>query len=140
MTTLTRRTASPMAEMLDWLESYAPTSFRGMGLEPYIRVEDFEEDGAYVVRAELPGIDPDKDVEVTVEGDMLTIHGERREETKEKGHHEFHYGSFRTSVSLPSGTKSDDITASYTDGVLEVRVPTETEKTAAVKVPITRAE
>lgn len=140
MTTLTRRTASPMAEMLDWLESYAPLSFRGVGLEPYVRVEDFDEDGAYVVRAELPGIDPEKDVEVTVEGDLLVIHGERREETKEKGHHEFHYGSFRRSVSLPPGAKAEDVTASYTDGVLEVRVPTEPAKTPAVKVPVTRTE
>jgi HSP20 family molecular chaperone IbpA len=129
-----------MAEMLDWLESNAPVNLRGFGLAPYVRVEDFMEEGQYVVRAELPGIDPEKDVEVSVENDMLTIRGERREETKEKNHREFHYGSFLRTISLPKGTDPDKITASYTDGVLEVRVPATTEETATVRIPVQRAE
>lgn len=140
MTTVARRTSSPMAEMLDWLESIAPSSMHGLGLAPFVRVEDYVEDGTYVIRAELPGIDPEKDVEITVEHDMLTIRGERREESKDKNHREFHYGSFRRSISLPAGAKAEDITASYTDGVLEVRVPTAVEETPSVKVPIHRAE
>jgi HSP20 family protein len=140
MATLAKRTSSPMAEMLDWLESNSPLSLRGLGLAPYVRVEDYMEEGAYVVRAELPGIDPDKDVEVSVEHDMLTIRGERREETKEKNHREFHYGSFIRTVSLPKGADADKITASYTDGVLEVRVPTSGEEKPTVKIPVQRAE
>lgn len=141
MSAITRRTSSPMAEMLDWLESNAPLNLHGFGLAPYVRVEDFVEEGAYVVRAELPGIDPDKDVDVTVENDMLIIRGERREETKEKNHREFHYGSFRRSVSLPAGADADAITASYADGVLEVRVPmTREEKAPSKKIPVQRAE
>jgi HSP20 family molecular chaperone IbpA len=128
-----------MAEMLDWLESNSPLNLHGVGLAPYVRVEDFVEEGAYVLRAELPGIDPEKDVEVTVEGDMLTIHGERREETKEKNHREFHYGSFRRTVSLPKGAKADEITASYDDGVLQVRVPIEHPETPSVRIPVQRA-
>src|SRR5215472_17613106 len=49
------------------------------------RVEDYTEDGKYVIRAELPGLDPD-DVQVTVESGMLTIRAERREETKQNRH------------------------------------------------------
>jgi len=136
MTTVARRPSSPMAEMLDWLEANTPLSFTGVGLAPYIRVEDYLEEGSYVLRAELPGVDPEKDVEVSVENDMLTISGERREETKEKHRREFHYGSFRRSISLPRGATADQITASYTDGVLEVRVPIEGEEAKSVKIPV----
>lgn len=140
MAAITRRSSSPMAEMLDWLESNAPLNLHGVGLAPYVRVEDFMEEGAYVLRAEIPGIDPDKDIEVSVENDLLTIRGERREETKDKNRREFHYGSFRRTVSLPKGADADKITASYNDGVLEVRVPTTTEETPTMRIPVQRAE
>jgi HSP20 family protein len=140
MTTVAKRSSSPMAEMLDWLESNAPLNLHGVGLAPYVRIEDFVEEGAYVLRAELPGIDPEKDVEVSIENDMLTIRGERREETKEKNRREFHYGSFRRTVSLPKGADADKITASYTDGVLEVRVPMTTEVAQTVRIPVQRSE
>ena len=65
--------------------------------EELIRVEEFREDGALVIRADLPGIDPDKDVELTVSDGMLHIEAERREEEKreEKGYvrQELRYGS-----------------------------------------------
>lgn len=140
MTTLAKRSSSPMAEMLDWLESNAPVNLHGVGLAPYVRVEDFIEEGAYVLRAELPGINPDEDVEVSVENDLLTIRGERREETKEKSRREFHYGSFRRTVTLPKGADAERITASYTDGVLEVRVPATAEVAPSVRIPVQRAK
>jgi HSP20 family molecular chaperone IbpA len=139
MTTVTRR-VNPVAEMLNWLEGEPSTAMRGFGLSPYIRVEDYVEDGVYVLRAEMPGIDPDKDVEVSVEGDVLTIKGERQEEEKEKNRHEFHYGSFSRSLTLPRGTKVDDISASYADGVLELRVPMEGEKSEARTIPVQRTK
>ncbi len=139
MATVARR-GGPVAEMLDWLESSAGIGMRGFGLAPYVRVEDFTEDGTYVLRAELPGIDPDKDVELKVEGDTLTIRGERREEQKDKNHHEFHYGAFARSVPLPSGVKPENITASYSDGVLEVRVPAHGEKSAPLTIPVQRKD
>lgn len=140
MATLAKRGSSPMAEMLDWLESNAPLNLHGFGLAPYVRIEDFMEEGAYVLRAELPGVNPEEDVEVSVENDMLTIRGERREETKDKNHREFHYGSFMRTVSLPKGTDTEKITASYDDGVLEVRVPTAAKETPSVRIPVQRAE
>ena len=56
-------------------------------VEDLIRIEEYREDGTLVIRADLPGIDPDKDVELTVAGGMLHIEAERREEEKreEKG-------------------------------------------------------
>ena len=139
MTTVTRRT-NPVAEMLNWLEGEPPFSVRGFGLSPYIRVEDYVEDGVYVLRAEMPGIDPDKDVQLSVEGDVLTIKGERQEEEKEKNRHEFHYGSFSRTLTLPRGTKAEDIKANYADGVLELRVPMEGEEPQARTIPVQRAK
>lgn len=140
MSTVAKRTSNPMSDMLEWLESNSPFNVRGMGLAPYVRVEDYYEDDAYVLRAELPGIDPASDVDITVEHDMLTITGERREESKDKNHREFHYGSFRRTVPLPAGTNADQVTATYNDGVLEVRVPTGGEVPSPVRIPIQRNE
>ncbi|MGH3332536.1 MAG: Hsp20/alpha crystallin family protein [Nocardioidaceae bacterium] len=140
MATVAKRTSTPMADMLEWLETNSPFSLRGMGLAPYVRVEDYVEGDMFVLRAELPGIDPDKDVELQIEHDMLTISGERHEEIKDKNHREFHYGSFRRTVPVPPGTKAEDVKASYSDGVLEVRVPTTTEEPAATRIPVQRAK
>jgi HSP20 family protein len=92
-----------------------------------IRVEQFQDGTTLVVRAEVPGIDPDQDVDVSVSEGMLHIKAERQEKTEHKDksgyRSEFRYGSFSRSVSLPPGTLEEDITATYKDGVLEVRVP-----------------
>lgn len=134
------KVTNPFADMLDWLDSGAPFGLRSLGLTPYVRVEDFVEEGTYVLRAEMPGIDPDKDVTVSVEDDTLTIRGERREEEKDKHHREFHYGSFTRSITLPKGVDAAEITATYTDGVLEVRVPKAADESAAVTVPVRRQD
>jgi HSP20 family protein len=72
-----------------------------------IRVEEYREDGTLVVRADLPGIDPDKDVELTVAGGMLHIEAERREEEKreEKGYlrREVRYGAFSPVAATAGG-------------------------------------
>jgi HSP20 family protein len=120
-------------------ESGAGFGLRGFGLAPYVRVEDYVEEGDYVLRAEMPGIDPDKDVDLQIEGDVLTIRGERREEEKDKYHHEFHYGSFTRSVPLPHGVKPEEISAKYADGVLEVRVPVGREAQEPRRIPVQRA-
>jgi len=92
-----------------------------------IKVEQFEDGDTLVVRAEVPGIDPDNDVDVSVSAGMLHIKVEREEKSEHKGksgyRSEFRYGSFMRSVALPAGAKEEDITASYKDGVLEVRAP-----------------
>jgi HSP20 family protein len=95
--------------------------------EEIIRVDEYRDDDVQVIRAELPGIDPDKDVELTVTGGMLRIDAQRRieEETEEKGmtRREMRYGRFTRTLPLAEGATDDDIDASYKDGVLEIRVP-----------------
>jgi HSP20 family protein len=110
-----------------------------------IRVEEFVDDKTLVVRAELPGVDPDKDVEITIDNGYLRIHAERqeKEEHKDKGRFrsEFRYGSFSRSIPLPDGVKEDDIKATYNDGVLEVRTPLPEDAAqpqTPKKLPITR--
>ena len=119
-------------DLFDWLD--APWSaVLPSGLAQTFRVEDYTEDGTYMIRAELPGIDPDKDVEVTVESGMLTIHAERRVETKHDRHSEFKYGSLTRSVTLPEGADPDSITASYDQGILKVTVPVPEEAKPAAR-------
>jgi HSP20 family protein len=99
---------------------------RWRGAEDLIRVEEYREDGTLVIRADLPGIDPDKDVELTVSDGMLHIEAERREEEKKEGkgyvRQEVRYGSASRSLPLPEGVTEADITATYKAGVLKIRV------------------
>lgn len=110
--------------------------------EDVIRVEERRDKDAVVVRAELPGIDPEKDVEVTVSDGMLHIEAERREvEEKEKGGYtrrELRYGAFSRTLPLPAGVDESDVTATYKDGILEIRIPTR-EHRPGQKVPVTKA-
>jgi HSP20 family protein len=107
----------------------------------FIRVEEFREDGTLVVRADLPGIDPEKDTEVTVSDGMLRIKAERRtrEEREEEDYlrHEVHYGPLSRSLPLPAGVTEAGITAAYRDGVLEIRIPAPRHE-EATKVAISR--
>ena len=103
MSTLLRRDPRTMfPELVEWFEEPFLT------LRPYlaqpIRIEDFVEDDLYLVRAELAGIDPAKDVEVTVGAGFLTIRAERHDKTEGKHRTEFRYGSFSRSLPLPAPT------------------------------------
>ena len=96
------------------------------------RTDLVREDGHLQVTAELPGIDPEKDVTITVEGDMLVIKGEKSEETtieeKDRYLHERRFGSFERRIPLPDGVDPDAIAATYEKGVLKVVVPLPEEK------------
>ena len=110
----------------------------------WLRVEEFRDGDEVVVRAELPGIDPDKDVELSMTDGMLHIaaHREEKSEKKEKDgyHSEFRYGSFTRTVALPTGLDETSVKATYTDGVLEVRVPVGPEpKETITRIPVTKS-
>ncbi len=87
-----------------------------------IRLEDGMADGRYEVRAELPGLDPAKDVDVTTRDGVLTIRAQRGQRAESNGRSEFSYGSFVRSVTLPPGANQDDIKVAYRDGILTVSV------------------
>lgn len=92
-----------------------------------LHLEEYVEDDVAVIRAEIPGVDPDKDIEITVADGVVHISAHREERTEEErpsGYRsEFRYGSFSRSIRLPEGATEDDVKATYRDGVLEVRVP-----------------
>jgi HSP20 family protein len=112
-------------------------------LGSWLRVEEYREDGTMVVRAEVPGIDPEKDVDITLVGNELQIdvrHEEKTEHKDKRGYRsEFRYGTFSRTVSVPGPVEEKDIRASYNDGVLEVRIPVPDDAGGASrKIPITR--
>ncbi len=112
-------------------------------VEPTIRFEETLDADTLVIKAEAPGIDPEKDVEVSMANGKLYISIERRESSEgEKNggtRSEFRYGSFTRTLALPEGTPVTDVKASYKDGILEVRVPMPPTKPTATKVPVSRA-
>jgi HSP20 family protein len=109
-----------------------------------MRLEEYLEDDTCVIRAELPGIDPEKDVEISVADGILHLRAEREERSEEKrptGYRsEFHYGRLARSIRLPEGATEADVTASYKDGILEVRIPAPKATAAPIetKIPIAR--
>lgn len=107
----------------EWFEDFPLDLHVASSGKHVIRIEESEEDGAYTVKAELPGIDPDKDIEITLADGLLTVRAERTEEKQDKQRSEFRYGSFTRSVQLPPGVSEKNITATYDKGVLTVKVP-----------------
>ena len=144
-TTPTRRTYRwPWPEMLsDWgLQGFFPEALATHVDVLQMRVGEFEEDGDLVIRGEIPGVDLDSAAYGALTARPLRIHAERRESTeteeKESFHSEFSYGSYSRTMTLPPGVTEDDVKASYTDGILEVRLPLNLEEAEARKVPISR--
>jgi HSP20 family molecular chaperone IbpA len=132
-----RRTRSLFPELSEWFAGFPSIA----GLQPVfdtrmMRLEDELKEGKYVVRAELPGIDPAKNVDITVRDGLLTIKAERSEKKEFNGRSEFSYGSFERTVSLPAGAQEDDIKATYDKGILTVSVPVAEAKPAEKHVKI----
>ncbi len=115
----------------DWMRTFPlraagePTALRAP--EELIRVDEFIDDGSLVIKAELPGIDPDQDLRLTVDDGVLDLRAERRvtEDTEDQGYsrHELRYGTFTRRLPLPEGVDGSAVAASYKDGILTVRVP-----------------
>ncbi len=120
MSTVVRKESRPFLDLFDWMDS-PMTMFRPL-LGQGMRMEDFVKDGHYIVRAELPGIDPEHEVDVSVIDGVLSIKAERHEEEVDKTHSEFRYGSFSRRVVLPLGADEEHIEATYDKGILEVVV------------------
>lgn len=101
-------------------------------------VDLMEEANAFEVRMDLPGMEA-KDIQIQVEGNVMTVSGKREEEKeeKEKMYHrvERRYGSFSRSISLPVQINADEVAADYTQGVLTVKLP-KSEKAAARKISV----
>jgi HSP20 family protein len=93
-----------------------------------------------VVRAELAGVDPEKDVEISVEDGALKIAGHRRMEHRQEDTNflrvESSYGAFERTIPLPDGVKAEEIKAVHRQGILEITVPLPAQVSTVRKVPV----
>ncbi len=106
-------------------------------------VDIYENGDSLVLKAELPGVNPD-DVEIRVEDNTLYLKGERKfeKEVKEQNYHrvERSYGTFTRTFSLPNSIDADKVTANYKDGVLTLTMPKKEEaKPKTIKINVTKA-
>jgi HSP20 family protein len=92
------------------------------------------------VKLEVPGIDPDKDVEIEVENGVLRVSGERKQEERREGdgwfRREMRYGSFERRIALPEGADAENVRATYEAGVLDIAIPLPTKPKTKVKVEV----
>lgn len=140
---------NPMREMERLFERYNRGDHRGIDFSdsessfsqwsPTVDIE--EDDNHYLVRADIPGVDK-KDINVQLENGVLSISGEKKEETEtgkgSKQHRtERFYGSFSRRFSLPTAIKPDEVSASYKDGVLSLKIPKAEEvKPKAIEIKV----
>ncbi|NLW78288.1 MAG: Hsp20/alpha crystallin family protein [Ruminococcaceae bacterium] len=137
MVPFSRRDNSIFRFMDDIENGFFNNNISGVG---QFRTDIKEQDGNYLLEAELPGFDK-KDIHVEVDGDMLTIsasHEEKNDEKDKEGNYirrERRYGSFSRSFNA-NGIDLDKITADYKDGVLSLTMP----KAAETKPEIRKIE
>ena len=118
-------------------------SMRGREIAPAAwtpAVDIYETDDAIILEAELPGMN-EKDIEVKIEDNVLTIRGERKfeEERKEENYYrmERFYGTFQRSFTLPSNVDTDKVKAEYKKGILKVTLPKkEQAKPKQIKIEV----
>jgi HSP20 family protein len=109
--------------------------FRGFEIDPFFgrhsvsfspKVDITESDTEIRVSAELPGIN-EKDIDITLNHDSLTIKGEKKEEKEDKGKDYYRmersYGSFCRSIPIPVEIETDKVKASYKKGILTIKIP-----------------
>lgn len=125
-------------EMRSMLGRYWPAE---AGEGPVRLTTDMHREGdKLVVTVEMPGVDPDKDVEVSLEGDTLIIKGEKSGEREVREEDRFlkerRYGRFERTLVLPDGVDPDSIAANYDKGVLTVEVPIPDVRTETRSIPV----
>lgn len=122
--------------MLGEMARIAPV---GLAVPP---MELREKDKEYVVRLEVPGLS-EKDFDISCADNTLTVRGEKKEEDEGAGEgiswSERSYGAFERSITLPAGARTDEITATYRAGILEIHVP-KREEARARRIEVKAAE
>ena len=105
------------------------------------RIDIHDRDNAIEVTAELPGVTED-DIDLRIEGDLLTLRGEKRNERKDEQAHvvERSYGSFQRTVQLPFMPDRDKVRADFTDGVLTITLPKSDQEERSHRIQIRKGE
>jgi len=97
-----------------------------------------EKEDSFLVKVELPGM-KSEDIDISVQGNVLSVSGEKKETAEEKDKNYYHverrFGSFRRDVSLPAGVDASKIEAAFHEGVLTITLPkSEEEKPKRIKI------
>jgi HSP20 family protein len=120
MSTQMHQVRGPLADLYERLEWPLMALRPGPG-HP-MRAEDYHEGDQYVLRLEIPGVDPEKDIDLTAADGVLTVKAQRDKDGERRHHSEFQYGRFARSFALPSNADESRIMAIYSHGILEITV------------------
>ena len=147
---LRREGDHPFERLHEEMDALFDDFFKGFSMEPFEgrygrsfspKIDVAETDKEIKISAELPGME-DKDIDVSLNKDTITIKGEKKEEKEDKGKDYYHversYGSFTRTIPLPVEIESDKAEANFKKGVLTIRIPKsakaiETKKKIAIK-------
>jgi HSP20 family protein len=116
----------PVSAIFDDFFRMVPSGFAGEAVFP--RLDVHEDDKAVYIRAEIPGME-EKDLDLTLKENVLTISGEKKEEKTEGDKNKNYwyceraFGSFSRTITLPDGVNGEEVKASYKNGVLEIELP-----------------
>jgi HSP20 family protein len=116
--------APARTDLSDWPGSPLSTLHPMAASPKPIPVEQYPQDGCYVIRLEVPGVDP-ADLTVCVQTGTLSVRAERPDSAPTDRQSEFSYGSFARHIALPLGANPHDVSALYHNGLLTVRVGVE---------------
>lgn len=137
------RSVARRGEMPDWMDLMdwmTPEGWSRPWRGATVRIEEYREGDEHVIRAQIPGVDPDKDITVSLEEGVLTIEASRTQSSKVESasgyRSEFAYGSFMRAVPVPSDVNPQDVKASYENGILEVRLKRTSSSKEAQRIPI----
>lgn len=122
-------------DVSDWFDTEFP-----LRMAHLIRIEDSLTEQEYTLRAEVPGLNPEKDIQVRVSNGMLTIHAERSEQQQTASRSEFRYGVLQRTIRLPANADEKKITARYDKGILEVTVPLTAAEPTGREIPVAATE
>ena len=98
--------------------------------------EEFRDDEQFFLAADLPGLQADRDITVTITSDILNIRAERSDGAGVPGS-DLRDGVFKRDIRLPAGTDEMRVSAIYVEGILEIRAPIRTRLSASRVIPVT---
>ncbi len=146
-----REESNPFALLRKEMDELFDNFFQGFDLEPFggrlgafsPDIDVVENDREIKIKAELPGMD-EKDIEVSINEDTLTIRGEKKEEQEDKGKDYYRmersYGSFTRTIPLPVEVETDKAEAKFKKGVLTVTLPKTAKAVEGTKKIAVKAE
>jgi HSP20 family protein len=136
MTTATQPAGAAMTGISDWAGSPISTLHHPPAYPQPIPVEQYADGAGYVIRLEVPGIDPASDLSVSVETGAIVVRAERHDSLPEGCQTEFRYGHLARRIPLPPGADSSAVSASCHNGILTVRIGLEREHEAARAIEV----